>query len=70
MLQYTPDRPVYHQLADELRRQIMSGRIASGSQLPSESELAHTYGLGRGVVRMAVAVLTDEGLVTAGQVDR
>jgi DNA-binding GntR family transcriptional regulator len=70
MLDYNSDRPVFQQLADELRHQIVSGRFAAGSQLPSESDLARTYGLGHGTVRMAVAVLTNEGLVTVGWVDR
>ena len=66
------DRALYHQLADELRERIVSGRLAPGSRLPSESELARVAGVGRDAVRQALAELRGEGLVvtTRGQRSR
>lgn len=61
------DRPVYHQLADVLRQQIRTGEHRPGRRLPSEAQLAQTYGLGRESVRRAMAVLRSEGLVITVQ---
>src|SRR5215213_106301 len=58
------DRALYRQLADELRRRIMSGELVPGSKLPSESTLAQEYGLARPAVRAAISVLRSEGLVS------
>lgn len=51
-------------LADHLREQILSGKLAEGSALPVERELAASVGLSRGVVRDALRVLEIEGLIT------
>lgn len=50
-------------LADHLRQQIMEGKLAEGTALPVERELASSVGLGRGTVRDALRVLEIEGLV-------
>jgi GntR family transcriptional regulator len=57
------DRPVYRQIADQLRDAIREGRYPEGSLLPSESGLADTYGVTRMTARQAVEVLKTEGLV-------
>lgn len=56
--------PVYAQLADSLRTEILTGRIRPGRPLPSERTLQQEYGLGRHTIRKAVGVLRSEGLVT------
>jgi DNA-binding transcriptional MocR family regulator len=53
----------YAQLASWLREQIVSGHIALGDKLPGEEALKRTMGVDRSVVRRAVQVLRDEGLV-------
>jgi GntR family transcriptional regulator len=55
--------PLYTQLADILREMIESGELQPRSLLPSESYLQQEHGVSRGTVRMAIAVLRDEGLV-------
>lgn len=45
--------PLYHQLADVLLERIRRGDYALGSQIPSEPELARTFGIGRPTVRQA-----------------
>ncbi|XTZ18214.1 GntR family transcriptional regulator [Micromonospora echinospora] len=55
--------PRHRQLADVLRARIRSGEWPPGSLLPSETRLSQEYGLGRGTVRRAVAILRAEGLV-------
>jgi DNA-binding FadR family transcriptional regulator len=59
--------PVYAQLADLLRREILAGRIRPGQALPSERTLEQQYGLGRHTIRRAVAVLRAEGLVVVAK---
>ncbi|MFC4105757.1 GntR family transcriptional regulator [Micromonospora zhanjiangensis] len=54
--------PRYRQVADELRRRILSGAIPPGSVLPSESSLMDEFDVSRGTVREAVALLRTEGM--------
>ncbi len=55
--------PMYRQIAEELQRQIESGELARGSQLPTEIELREEYGASRNTVRDAIKWLTTRGLV-------
>ncbi|GAB2630153.1 GntR family transcriptional regulator [Prescottella soli] len=58
-------RAEYRRLAAELREAITSGEFGSGDRLPSEESLAGQYGVSRGTVRQALAVLRANGLVTS-----
>jgi GntR family transcriptional regulator len=49
---------------NELRRAITGGTFQPGSQLPTEAELCEMLSVSRTVVREALRVLEDEGLVT------
>lgn len=51
-------------LAESLREQIMSGAIAAGQKLPSESALITEHQVSRTVVREALGRLHAEGLIT------
>lgn len=55
--------PVYMQLAEILRAQIASGELQPERALPSGKTLVQRYGVARGTVDKAIAVLKDEGLV-------
>ncbi len=55
--------PMYRQIAEELQRQIESGELARGSQLPTELELREEYEASRNTVRDAIKWLTTRGLV-------
>ena len=57
------DRSLALQLADLLRAEIQEGHRRPGSQLPTESEFQHAYGVSRTTVRAALATLASEGLV-------
>ena len=57
--------PVYRQLAETLRAEITSGRLAPGDRLPSEAELMERYGLARATIRQALQILRSEGLIVA-----
>ncbi|THJ76072.1 GntR family transcriptional regulator [Candidatus Frankia alpina] len=58
-------RPVYQQIADELRDAISGDGIGPDGRLPTEAELVERYGVTRGTVRQALAVLVNEGLVVS-----
>lgn len=47
----------------ELRQAIINGTFLPGSQLPIEAELCETLGVSRTVVREALRMLEDEGLI-------
>src|ERR671918_1567277 len=63
----TGGRPVYLQIADELRTAIVDGEIPAGTPIPTEPELAKRYGAARGTVRNAISVLRSEGLIDVKQ---
>ena len=50
-------------IAEAIRSQIESGELPPGAQLPSERDLASTYGTARNTAREAVRLLADAGLV-------
>jgi GntR family transcriptional regulator, phosphonate transport system regulatory protein len=52
-------------IAEELRREIVSGARAPGTKLPSEADLAQRFGVHRNTVRQAVAALAAEHLVVS-----
>ena len=48
---------------EELRQAILGGTFRPGSQLPTEAELCEMLGVSRTVVREALRVMEDDGLV-------
>jgi GntR family transcriptional regulator len=55
--------PAYLQLRARLAGAVADGRLAPGSALPSERDLAEGLGLARMTVRRAVEALVEEGLL-------
>ncbi|MBD2832710.1 MULTISPECIES: GntR family transcriptional regulator [Streptomyces] len=53
----------HHDIADDLRHQITTGRIKHGERLPSEVGLAARYKVSTVTLRRALALLQGEGLV-------
>jgi len=56
-------KPMYRQIAEDLRAQIESGGLEPGQQLRTELELREHYGASRNTVRDAIKWLTNLGLV-------
>src|SRR5262245_2647998 len=54
-------------LVERLTAEIVSGRLAPGSRLPTEQEMVRANGVSRTVVREAVAALRADGLVSVRQ---
>lgn len=55
--------PLYMQIHAQLREQIESGELESGTAVPSERELAEFYGISRMTARQALNELRNDGLV-------
>lgn len=51
----------------DLSARINSGEFGVGAQLPTEKDLAGTYGVSRPVIREAISILRADGLVQARQ---
>lgn len=52
------------QVECQLREAILSGTFASGERLPSETELAESFGTSRPTIRKALGSLASSGLIT------
>src|ERR1700730_15151745 len=57
----------YQQIADRLRDQITSGGVGPGERLPSGPGVSAEYQGSRNTVRLAIALLTNQGLVVTRQ---
>lgn len=60
-------RPPYQQVAAALRAAILTRKIEPGQKLPSQSELAASYGVARMTIQQALRILKDEGLTVSRQ---
>ncbi|WP_336883339.1 FadR/GntR family transcriptional regulator [Rhodococcus globerulus] len=58
------NRPAYAELADTLRKQILSGQLSPGDRLPIEPEMSAQHGVSKSTTREALRVLGSEHLVT------
>lgn len=63
MINPEADRPVYKQLADLVRGQIVRGELRPGQRLPAELTYVERHGISRDSVRRAMGVLRGEGLI-------
>ena len=64
-MSYTPVfRTIREQIADRIRADVISGRLAEGTNL-REQALAKQYGVSRAPIRDALLQLTQEGLLVA-----
>jgi GntR family transcriptional regulator len=59
--------PLHYQISEELRHDVVSGRLAPGTLLPSEADLAARFSVARGTIRQALATLRADGLLTGGR---
>ena len=66
-LNHASPTPLYYQLRQQIRNQIMDGSLPYGSELPSEPKLAAELKLSRATVKQAYHGLVNEGLITRKQ---
>ncbi len=55
--------PVYQQIAEHLKRQIMLGTVEDGEPMPSRRELAAQTGINPNTAQKAYRLMTEEGYV-------
>ncbi|MDQ6423141.1 GntR family transcriptional regulator [Paenibacillus sp. LHD-117] len=55
--------PLYVQLQNIIRSEIVSGKYKEGESIPSETEMMKTYQVTRTTIRKAIANLVDEALL-------
>ena len=67
VVDYSTGRPAYQQVADALRGRILDGSLAPGDMLPSERAIMDEFDVSRTVPRMAIKVLSTEGLIDTHQ---
>ena len=60
-MELPPNIPIYAFIKRELKNQIESGELPEGARVPSEFELARTYGVSRNPTRQALRDLELEG---------
>lgn len=63
MLAKDDPTPLYLQLKEIIKRQILQGDLKPGERIPSERELCRLYGVSRITVRQAVEAAVNEGLL-------
>lgn len=59
--------PLYQQIVDDIKQQIMDGVLKEGDKLMTEQNLGEVYQVSRITVRKAIEYLADEGYVTKRQ---
>lgn len=62
---FTPEKPVYVQVADKIRRRIVTGEYTVGGQIPSVRQLAMEATVNPNTVQRALVELEGEGLLEA-----
>lgn len=60
--EFSPDRPIYAQVLEQLAAAIVSGRYRPGERLPSVRELAEAAAVNPNTVQRAMAELEQSGL--------
>ncbi|MFC6934593.1 GntR family transcriptional regulator [Actinomadura yumaensis] len=58
-----PERPAYLRIADTLRKGIRDGSLPPGTRLPTMAELQAAHKVSEIVIRQAIALLRQEGLI-------
>lgn len=59
--------PRYRQIADDLLRDIESGKLAVGNLLLPEEQLSRRFKVSRGTVRQSLALLEEQGVILRRQ---
>lgn len=55
--------PIYYQIMTDIKQRIRNGEWKENDKLPSEQELADTYGISRITLRQAISELEADGLL-------
>lgn len=62
-LRFHDRTPVYQQIAEHLKRQILLGTVQDGEAMPSRRELAAQTGINPNTAQKAYRLMTEEGYI-------
>ncbi len=60
---FSSDRPVYLQIAERIKKAVLSGEYTAGEQLPTVRQLALEAAVNPNTVQHAFVELEDEGII-------
>lgn len=60
---FSNDKPIFLQLAEVIKGQIVSGKLLACEKLPSVRDLAFEFGVNPNTVQKALQILEDDGLI-------
>ena len=62
-VKFSNDKPIFMQLADLIKSEIISGKYKTNEKLPSVREFAFEFQVNPNTVQKALQILEDEGLI-------
>lgn len=62
---FSTDRPVYIQIADRIKKSVLSGEYEAGQQIPTVRQLALEAAVNPNTVQHAFTELENEGIIIA-----
>jgi GntR family transcriptional regulator len=66
-IDFRSDQPIYIQIVEQVRRQVTSGELKQGDQLPTVRQLATELRVNFNTVARAYRLLDDAGLISTQQ---
>ncbi|MFI3131110.1 GntR family transcriptional regulator [Mammaliicoccus sciuri] len=57
------DTPIFLQIADMIKDDLVEGLLSEGEQIPSTTELSNFYNINRATAQKGISLLMDEGIV-------
>lgn len=62
-MEFSENKPIYLQIADDICEQILSGKLEPGARIPSVREWGATIGVNPNTVARSYDELTDRGVI-------
>ena len=66
-IKFSSDKPIFLQVADIIKSDIISGKLQANDKIPSVRELALFYSINPNTVQKALQVLEDDGLIVTNR---
>ncbi|MGY0836719.1 GntR family transcriptional regulator [Aerococcus urinaeequi] len=65
MVEFDKQTPIYIQLADHYKREIVANRLVTGDKLPSRRDIAKSFKINPNTVQRAFKSLEEEGIIVS-----
>ena len=66
-VKFSNDKPIFLQIADIIKSDILSGKLQATEKLPSVRDFALTYSVNPNTVQKALQILEDDGLIVTNR---